>query len=370
MNSLLLLGSTGSIGRQSLEVARAFNLPIEGLSAGKNIELLNAQIKTYHPQKVALLDPQDLSLLKVPAGVEVFVGIEGLNELVGSASSSIVLNALVGFAGLEPSLIALKQGKTLALANKESLVVAGWLLNTTKILPIDSEHFALWDLLQNTPKERVESLYITASGGALRDVPIDQISSQSLEKVLKHPNWQMGPHITINSANMVNKLFEVLEAYYLFGIEKIEACIERSSCVHALLRFKDQSWHAQLASPDMQLPIAYALCPNLAYKTPHKPLEILQIPPLTFEPIQTARYPLWGLKDLLLENPKLGVVLNTSNEIALKAFMDKQIRFGKIATWINQSLYHFKDVCSYLHTLEDVKNLDQEVRSWMQKEFL
>ncbi|BCZ18545.1 1-deoxy-D-xylulose 5-phosphate reductoisomerase Dxr [Helicobacter sp. NHP19-012] len=361
---MIILGSTGSVGRQALEVAQFFNLPIEALSAGRNVELLNAQIATHKPKKIAILDEKDYPHLKAPTGTEVFIGAEGIAQMVVSSKSELVLNALVGFGGLEPSLCAVRAGKTLALANKESLVVGGWLLKDAQILPIDSEHFALHSLLKNTPKECIDALFLTASGGALRDTPLEQIAHQSLSEVLKHPNWQMGIDITINSASMINKLFEVLEAYWLFGGLKVEACIERSSCVHALVRFKDQSWHAQLSQPDMRLPIIHALSPKNALNAPMKPLDLFNTS-LNFEPIDLIRYPLWGFKNLLLQQPKLGVVLNASNEEALKAFKTGGISFGKMRTLVAQSLEHFKDNLPPLESLEQIKSLDLQVRNFV-----
>ncbi|GMB94287.1 1-deoxy-D-xylulose 5-phosphate reductoisomerase Dxr [Helicobacter heilmannii] len=362
---MIILGSTGSVGRQALEVAQLFHLPIEALSAGRNVELLNAQIAVHKPKKVALLDKKDYPRLKAPQGTEIFIGAEGIVQMVARAQSPLVLNALVGFGGLEPSLCAFKAGKTLALANKESLVVGGWLLKGAKILPIDSEHFALYSLLKNTAKESVDTLFLTASGGALRDTPLEQIASQNLGAVLKHPNWHMGADITINSASMVNKLFEVLEAFWLFGELKVDACLERSSSVHALVRFKDQSWHAQLSQPDMRLPLIHALSPTNAHNLPTKPLDLSNIS-FKLEPIDPTRYPLWRFKDLLLQEPKLGVVLNASNEEALRAFKMGAMPFGNIHALVAQSLEHFKDQLPPLDHLEQIKALDTQVRHFMQ----
>ncbi|BCZ16934.1 1-deoxy-D-xylulose 5-phosphate reductoisomerase Dxr [Helicobacter sp. NHP19-003] len=362
---MIILGSTGSVGRQALEVAELFNLPIEALSAGRNVQLLNAQIAAHKPKKIAILEKQDYPHLQVPAGTEVFIGGEGIAQMVASSQSPLVLNALVGFSGLEPSLCAFKAGKTLALANKESLVVGGWLLKGAHILPIDSEHFALNVLLKNTPKEHIDTLFLTASGGALRDTPLEQIANQSLEEVLQHPNWQMGVDITINSASMANKLFELVEAHWLFGGLKVDACLERSSSVHALVRFKDQSYHAQLSHPDMRLPIIHALSPENAPNAPTKPLEIFSTP-FKFEPIDTDRYPLWRFKDLLLQEPKLGVVLNASNEEALQIFKAGAMPFGKISALVAHSLEHFKDKLPPLENLEQIQALDKEVRHFVQ----
>ncbi|NCD13096.1 MAG: 1-deoxy-D-xylulose-5-phosphate reductoisomerase, partial [Epsilonproteobacteria bacterium] len=216
---MIVLGSTGSIGVNALIIAKRFGMEIEALVAGKNIALLNEQSKEYHPKYVAIADEKDRHLVKHS---EVFVGKEGILELLQKTQSFLVVNALVGFVGLAPSIEALRLGKRLALANKESLVVAGHLLDTSRITPIDSEHFGLWYLLGNRP---VSAMTITASGGAFRDTPLAELPRMSFQDALKHPNWSMGAKITIDSATMTNKLFELLEARWLFGCEKLDAII-------------------------------------------------------------------------------------------------------------------------------------------------
>ncbi|WP_104749552.1 1-deoxy-D-xylulose-5-phosphate reductoisomerase [Helicobacter cynogastricus] len=363
MSSAIILGSTGSIGTQALEVAQTLRVEVEALSAGYNEALLLEQIHTYKPQKVFLPQPSKAFLRNLPSKVALFTGTQGLEEMLEACTSNIALNALSGFAGLKPTLTILKQGKTLALANKESLVVAGWLLDTQGMIPIDSEHFGLWSLLQQRNIAEVQTLYLSASGGALRDLSPEQIPHQSLEKVLKHPNWNMGTYITINTANMLNKLFEVLEARWLFGTKAIDAYIERTSSVHALVRFKDQSLHAQLAAPNMKLSIAHALAPTLACKQASiVPLDLAHLS-LTFEPIDPRKYPLWTLKDALLDNPKLGVVLNASAEVATKAFIEGKIAFGQIATIIKKNLECFASLSKQLHDLEDIYALDAHLRT-------
>ncbi|WP_205589472.1 MULTISPECIES: 1-deoxy-D-xylulose-5-phosphate reductoisomerase [Helicobacter] len=360
---MVILGSTGSIGTQALEVAQNLEVELEALSGGRNEALLLQQIHTHKPQKVFLPQPSKAFLRDLPPQVALFAGTQGLEEMLQACHSLVVLNALSGFAGLKPTLSTLKQNKTLALANKESLVVAGWLLDTAQMIPIDSEHFGLWNLLQGRDIQEVAQLYLSASGGALRDLSPEQIPHQSLEKVLKHPNWDMGAHITINAANMLNKLFEVLEARWLFDTKAIDAYIERTSSVHALVRFKDQSLHAQLSTPDMKLAIAHALAPKQACQQAHiAPLDLCALPPLQFEPIDTRKYPLWALKDTLLENPKLGVVLNASAEVATQAFIEGKIHFGGIVQVVEQSLACFEKEVNDVANLEDISALDQQVR--------
>ncbi|TPH69234.1 1-deoxy-D-xylulose-5-phosphate reductoisomerase [Helicobacter pylori] len=359
---MVVLGSTGSIGKNALKIAKKFKVKIEALSCGKNIALINEQIKVFKPKKVAILDPNDLNTLE-PLGAKVFVGLEGIDAMIEECVSNLVINAIVGVAGLRASFKSLQTNKKLALANKESLVSAGHLLDISQITPIDSEHFGLWALLQSKAL-KPKSLIISASGGAFRDTPLELIPIQNAQNALKHPNWSMGSKITIDSASMVNKLFEILETYWLFGASlKIDALIERSSIVHALVEFEDNSIIAHLASADMQLPISYAINPKLASLSASiKPLDLYALSAIKFEPISTERYTLWRYKDLLLENPKLGVVLNASNEVAMEKFLNKEIAFGGLIKTISQALESYAKMPFKLSNLDEVLALDREVR--------
>lgn len=374
-------------------------MPIEALSAGRNINLLNAQMREVLPQKIAIADSKDIPKLDnafiKKYNISVYCGESGILEMIADSQSALVVNALVGFAGLAPSLQAKQYGKKLALANKESLVVAGWLLKDYKITPIDSEHFGLWYLAQNmqfsharnlknpqnphaqdsanfqNPQDfpaqsAIKQLLLTASGGALRDMPLDKLANATPQEALKHPNWSMGQKITIDSATMINKLFEVLEARWLFGIERINALIEKNSLIHALIEFVDGSLCAHICHSDMRLPIAYALNPALA-RTQNiiAPLDLSALSNLSLAPIDTKRYPLWKLKDTLLNAPKLGVALNASNEIAVSAFLSGRIKFGAIEKIILHALEKFESSkdCA-LANLEEIKELDSAVRKY------
>ena len=402
---MILLGSTGSIGVNTIKVAKTFNMPIEALSAGRNIDLLNTQMREVLPQKIAIADSKDFPKLDnafiKKHKISVYCEESGLLEMIGDSQSALVVNALVGFAGLAPSLQAKQCGKKLALANKESLVVAGWLLKDYKITPIDSEHFGLWYLAQNTrflhaqdfenPHARdsknsqntqdstnfqnpqdfpmqsgIKKLLLTASGGALRDMPLEKLANATPQEALKHPNWSMGQKITIDSATMINKLFEVLEARWLFGIECINALIEKNSLIHALIEFVDGSLCAHICHSDMRLPIAYALNPVFA-RTQNiiAPLDLNALSNLSLTPIDTKRYPLWNLKDTLLSAPKLGVTLNASNEVAVNAFLSGHIKFGTIEKIIFHALEKFESTkdCA-LANLEEIKELDSAVRKY------
>ncbi len=364
---MILLGSTGSIGTNTLKVASAFGLPIESLSAGKNIALFNEQIRHHHPRKICIADSEDLPKLDMSFikshNIQIFSGEEGLSEMIESSQSHLAINALVGYAGLAPSLKIKQCGKKLALANKESLVSAGWLFADYPITPIDSEHFGLWYL--HTAR-KIHKLYITASGGALRDMPLADLPSATPAQALKHPNWSMGQKITIDSATMVNKLFEILEAYWLFGISDIDAFIEEHSAIHALIEFVDGSITAHISHADMQLPIAYALDEQQAKHTRLIPrFDIATLAALRFSPIDVRRYPVWELKNTLLAYPKLGIVLNASNEVALHAFLDSRISFGKISACILRSVQYFESIKTHaLADIQDIKALDSEVRAF------
>ena len=229
---MVLLGSTGSIGVNTLKIAKKFSLDIETLVAGNNIDLLNHQIAVYNPTTVVISNQSDVHKVN---HTNVFYGEEGILEALEISKSELVVNALVGFLGLRPTVKAIELGKTIALANKESLVAGGAFLDTSKIQPIDSEHFGLWYLQQGG--KPVERMVITASGGAFRDWPLEKLHHATLEDALKHPNWSMGQKITIDSASMVNKLFELLEARWLFGKGNYDAVIETKSLIHALIDF-------------------------------------------------------------------------------------------------------------------------------------
>lgn len=358
--ALILLGSTGSIGCNALEIAQAFHIQVETLVAGKNLALLNQQIATFKPKIVVIADQNDAHKLQAN-GAKVLFGSQGILEAISLSSSSLVLNALVGFIGLEPTLHSIALGKKVALANKESLVCGGWLIDTSKLIPVDSEHFSLWHLLQN---HSLEKLIITASGGAFRDTPIESISNQNAQNALKHPNWNMGKKITIDSASMVNKLLEILEAYWLFGIQEIDALIERSSIIHGIVRYKDGSMGMHLAHPDMKLAISYALNPHLASQDSLiKPLGFEDFVSLRLEQIDPRRYPLWELKGTLLANPHLGIILNASNEVAVEGFLEERYLFGKITEAIFKCMDHFSNTPKP-QNLKEILELDREVRKY------
>jgi len=283
-------------------------------------------------------------------------GEDGILQTLRNSKSEIVVNAIVGFAGLRPTVEALKLGKRLALANKESLVAAGAFLDMKNISPIDSEHFALWYLVHDKP---IQSMVITASGGAFRDLPQEQLKDVSIKDALNHPNWKMGNKITIDSATMTNKIFEILEAYWLFGIKNLDAIIETKSLIHAIVNFKDGSSTAHIANADMRLPIAYALFGSVNEQI-LEPIDLVKVGSLEFREICTKKYPIWTLKDELLRNPSSGVVVNAANEVAVSMFLNGQIGFLDIAKITLNAYEKFGD--TKMSSLDDVFGVDTMVR--------
>lgn len=352
---MIILGSTGSIGVNTLKIAKRFELPVEVLSAGNNIALLNRQIEEFNPSLVVIANKEDIHKVNHK---NVKAGEDAILYAIEWAKSYIVVNALVGFLGLRPTLKAIECGKKVALANKESLVVAGEFIDITKLSPIDSEHFGLWYLMQD---KKIDSMTVTASGGSFRDYPLEKLQNVSVKEALIHPNWSMGSKITIDSATMTNKLFELLEAKWLFQTNKLDAIIETKSLIHALVNFTDGSTTAHIANASMQLPIAYALLGQV-----DEPIlehtNLLQVGSLEFKEIKINRYPIWQIKDEILGNPNLGVVVNAANEIAVEKFLDGQIGFLDISKITLDAYEKFENIKP--KTVEDIFEADKEVRRY------
>lgn len=355
---MIVLGSTGSIGKNALCLAREYGLGITALACASNYKLLNAQIKDFAPKLVFIKDKE---LAKNVKHNRVFSS--DIKEFLKAcaceceASKTTLINALVGFEGLVPSKLAQELGFNLALANKESLVAGGAFLDTAKITPIDSEHFGLKFLLSSKLAEP-KRLIITASGGAVASIKSPKkIAKLSPKKALKHPNWNMGAKITIDSASMVNKLFEVLEAYHLYGIKKIDALIERTSKVHAIVSFDDGSSTAHISLPDMRLAIAHVLGvignSRITTKRILDDFDFLGAK-FAFEKISLKKYPIFSLKDEVLANPKSGVIINAANDVMVARFLAGKCAFGDIAKNILKiyEKYNNIDISSFKDVLE------------------
>ena len=349
---MILLGSTGSIGVNTLHIAKKFDINIEILVCGNNINLLNKQILEHSPKVVVIADASDVHKVNHS---NVFSGSDAILEVIQDSKSDLVVNALVGFLGLRPTLKALECGKRVALANKESLVACGAFIDVSRIQPIDSEHFGLWYLMQ---EREVSRMTITASGGAFRDWDIKKLQNATLADTQKHPNWSMGQKITIDSATMTNKMFELLEARWLFGEGSYDAIIETKSLIHALIDFKDGSTTAHFARASMQLPIAYALdCKMNESILEH--VDLVKVGSLEFREIEKSRYPVWEIKEELLKNPARGVVVNAANEVAIEKFINKEIGFMDISKTIIEAFEKYSVIPK---SIDDVFGLDAEVR--------
>jgi 1-deoxy-D-xylulose-5-phosphate reductoisomerase len=356
---LIVLGSTGSIGVNTLAIAKKFNLEIDVLVAGDNIKLLNEQLQEFDPRVVIIASRENLPLVNHK---NVKVGLRAILEEIELSSSKLVVNALVGFFGLEPTIKAIECGKKVALANKESLVVGGQFLETSQIIPIDSEHFGLWYLMDE--KKPLDKLMITASGGSFRDYPLEDLKNVTVEQALKHPNWSMGNKITIDSATMTNKLFELIEAKWLFNTTQCDAIIETKSIIHAMINYKDGSTTAHLAHTNMQLPIAYAILDRVEEQI-LTPVDLLSLQNLEFRKIETERYPIWDVRKDLLENENLGVILNGANEIAVEKFLKKEISFMDISKISIKALDHFHSI--KINSFDDLFAANEAVRFFVQE---
>ena len=353
---MIVLGSTGSIGVNTLFIAQKYNLKIDILSAGYNAVLLNKQLEYFNPRVVVVASQEVAQKIKHS---NVKYGQEALLEEMERSESELVVNAFVGFLGLAPTLRAIELGKKVALANKESLVIAGKFINMSKITPIDSEHYSLQCILDK--QKTVQKVFVTASGGALRDRPIGHMNSVSIQDVLAHPNWSMGNKITVDSATMCNKLFELMEAKWLFEAPEYDAVIETSSSVHAMVEYADGSLVAHLACPDMKLPIACAILGDTKERMIPR-IDPLQLGNLSFRPINKERYPIWELKDFMLNHLDLGVVLNASNEIAVHKFLTSQIAYQDIFPVIKKTMKYFQDI--KINCVEDLFTIDVQVREY------
>jgi 1-deoxy-D-xylulose-5-phosphate reductoisomerase len=342
---VVLLGSTGSIGTSTLKVARKLpdKIEIVALAARSNIEILARQARETGVRHVAIYDAskeQDLRAL-LPSSVKIHVGPEGLNELTTLAEADVVLIAIVGTAGLAPALTAIEEGKDLAIASKEILVMAGEIITTAatkrgvKLLPVDSEHNAIFQCLDGHRggEKEVSRLILTASGGPFRNLAADQLEFVTPQQALKHPTWEMGPKITIDSATLFNKGLEMIEARWLFGIgmDRIDVVVHPQSIVHSMVEFIDGSVLAQLSQPDMCFPIQYALTWPQRQKGGLRPLDFTSLSKIEFEPPRHADFPALALsKRAGLIGGTLPSVLNAANEIAVDAFRTKRISFPGI----------------------------------------
>lgn len=371
---LSILGSTGSIGRQSLEVMAALGLSVGALTAHKSVKLLEEQARAFRPELVVLTDEaaaRDLTVRLKDTSIRVASGREGLLEAATLDGVDTVLTAVVGVAGLEPTLAAIGAGKDIALANKETLVCAGSLVMAAAkeqgcaILPVDSEHSAIFQCLQGCQDSgEVERLILTASGGPFYGKDCKALKLVTKNEALKHPNWTMGAKITIDSATMMNKGFEVIEAMWLYGLplEKIDVVIHRQSIIHSLVEFRDGAVLAQLGSPDMRLPIQYALTWPERHPCPAQKLDLLNCPSLTFLPPDGENFPCLDLaREAARQGGVIPAALNGANEVAVAAFLEDKIGFYDIPRLCERAMAAAPRLSA--PTLDDVLAADAQARA-------
>jgi 1-deoxy-D-xylulose-5-phosphate reductoisomerase len=373
---IVILGSTGSIGKQALEVIQKHpdNFEVETITANSNAELLIQQSYLFIPKKVVIVNNSKYSFVKEALSrlpIKVLSGEESLSEVVKSSTADIILTAMVGYSGLLPTINAIKAGKTIALANKETLVVAGELITSlaqehnVKIYPVDSEHSAIFQCLVGESQNTIEKIYLTASGGPFRGKDLNFLKSIKPKDALNHPNWCMGNKVTIDSASLMNKGLEAIEAKWLFNLspEQIEVVVHPQSIVHSIVQFQDGSMKAQMGLPDMRLPILYAFSYPQRLKTDFQRFSFLNYSQLTFEKPDTE---LFRNLSLAFNAMKLGgnlpCALNASNEVAVNAFLCERIDFLEMPDIIEKTINKVQFICN--PTFEDYQQTDKFAREF------
>jgi 1-deoxy-D-xylulose-5-phosphate reductoisomerase len=382
VKAITLLGSTGSIGTQTLDIVAQYpeQFRIVGLAAGRNLERLTEQIKHFKPEIVAIADPEQLADLKdaiAPLDVQpqLLAGETGVAEVAAYGDAESVVTGIVGCAGLLPTIAAIKAGKDIALANKETLIAGAPVVlplvkqHGVKLLPADSEHSAIFQCLQGVPEGGLRRILLTASGGSFRDWPVEKLQQVTVADALKHPNWSMGRKITIDSATLMNKGLEVIEAHYLFGVDydQIEIVIHPQSIIHSLIELQDTSVLAQLGWPDMRLPLLYALSWPERVATDWEPLDLVKSGDLTFREPDHQKYPCMNLAYAVgRAGGAMPAVLNAANEQAVALFLEEKITFLEIPQVIETVCDRFDTRNTATPTLEDILTADQ----WARQEVL
>lgn len=379
VRNVAILGSTGSIGEQTLDIIRLFpdRFKVSVLSTGSAVDRLADQAREFLPECVVIADKARVASLQerlAELPIDVLGGESGLEEAAALESTDVVVTAVVGATGLRPTVAAIKAGKRIALANKETLVVAGSLIcplaakHHSEIIPVDSEHSAIFQCLVGEETKSIERLILTASGGPFRDRALETFSQITKEEALRHPTWQMGPKITIDSATMMNKGLEVLEAHWLFDVDAgaIDVLVHPQSIVHSLVSFVDGSTKAQLGVPDMKVPIQYALCYPERWPADHPRISWHDVDDLQFRKPDPAKFPCLGLAfDALDAKGATPAILNAANEMAVALFLQDQIGFLDIPSLIERTMNDLEDEGSA--TVEDLFHADRRARSRVQE---
>ncbi|GAB5616425.1 1-deoxy-D-xylulose-5-phosphate reductoisomerase [Faecalimonas canis] len=372
MKKIAILGSTGSIGTQTLEVVRENkDIEVVGMAAGNNIELLEKQIREFSPRVVAVWDEEKAKELRTNISdldVKVVSGMDGLIEIAVLPETEILVTAIVGMIGIRPTIAGIEAGKNIALANKETLVTAGHIImplakkHGVSILPVDSEHSAIFQSLQGNENKAIHKILLTASGGPFRNRKREELENIQVEDALKHPNWEMGRKITIDSSTLVNKGLEVIEAKWLFDVkmEQIEVVVQPQSIIHSMVEYVDGAIIAELGTPDMKLPIQYALYyPERRY-LPGDRLDFKKLSQITFEePDMETFYGLRLAYEAGKEGGSLPTVFNAANELAVSKFLNRQIRYLEIPEIIEECMRNHKNIKN--PSVEEILKTEQEV---------
>lgn len=373
MKKIAILGSTGSIGTQTLAVVRAQgDLQVTAMASGHNIDLFEQQIREFLPKNVAVWEEKDALDLKARVadlGVKVHSGMDGLIEIAADPDSEILVTAIVGMLGLRPTIAAIQSGKNIALANKETLVTAGHLIMPmakeydVQILPVDSEHSAIFQSLNGERANKIEKILLTASGGPFRGKTKAELEQVTLEDALKHPNWAMGKKITVDSATLVNKGLEVMEAKWLFGVEldQIQVVVQPQSIIHSMVQYEDGSIIAQLGTPDMRLPIQYALYYPKRRPLDDKRLDFAKLGSITFEEPDTDTFRGLPLAyEAMTKGGNMPTVFNAANEAAVALFLQKKISYLQITQIIEECMNHSTFVAA--PNVEQILETEAQVR--------
>ena len=381
MKKIAILGSTGSIGTQTLEVVRNNgDIEVTALAAGKNITLLEQQIREFRPKLAAVWDEADAKTLKNAVrdlDVQIRSGMDGLIDVCTEPSAEIVVTAIVGMIGIRPTIAAMKAGKDIALANKETLVTAGHIImplakqTGVKILPVDSEHSAIFQCLNGETHNKIHKILLTASGGPFRGRTREQMKEIQVEDALKHPNWNMGRKITIDSSTMVNKGLEVMEARWLFGVsmEQVQVVVQPQSVIHSMVEFEDGAVIAQLGTPDMKLPIQYALYYPERRFLPGERLDFTKPGQITFEAPDYENFRGLALaREAGKRGGSLPTVFNAANELAVAAFLDRKISYLAITDMIEAAMDHHKVIEN--PSVEEILGAEQEAYEYLGHRFL
>lgn len=378
--TITILGSTGSVGKNTIDLiaANPDQFKIRALTAGKNFSLLAEQAKKHHPEFVAIADETYYADLKSAlSGTPIKYGA-GESSILEAASMNVDISmaSIVGLAGLKPVLTAIRHAKTVAIANKEPLVAAGSLVLSlarefgTKILPVDSEHSAIFQVLETHNRDAVKKIILTASGGPFLNWPVDKIKTATIEQALAHPNWRMGSKISIDSATMMNKALEMIEAHYLFDMptNKIDVIIHPQSIIHSMVEYMDGSVLAQMGAPDMRTPIAVALAYPNRMVTTGDTIDLTQLSTLTFEKPDLQKFPAIQLAyDCLNAGTAHQIAFNAANEVAVSKFLNGEIAFGKIIESVENGLSYAPS--THPQTLGDILAIDEDLRKAIDNSF-